>query len=471
MLTGGISIPFLISPQCINIVAMSVQKSVGVHFVGIGGIGMSALARYFLSVASRGEKMHISGSDVVASDITRSLAKEGIKIHIGHRTKNIGRDVRLVIYNRAIKPGNPELVAARKRGIPITPYATVLGSLTEYYKTIAVTGSHGKTTTTAFAGLVVKAGGFDPTILIGTKLKELNGKNIRIGKSPFLVLEADDFGAAFLEYHPLVSIVTNIDKEHLDFYKTFARTKAAFLAFLARTKPGGAMILNRDDAPLRALRKKIAKIAKKKKLRTIWYSVHGPQVKRVAKKIKIFGVHNLSNASAAYALGYFMGIPEKKILSAIGAYHGAWRRMEPRGKFHGALVFDDYAHHPTEIKATLRAVREHYPKKKILCVFQPHQAKRLSGLFNDFVGAFDDVDELLIVPTYKVAGRDTEKSGRDALALSRRVQKRSRLKTVMYLAKKSDLVKTIRSFPAPLSSKIIIMMGAGDVIDMTSGLV
>ncbi|MGC9968923.1 MAG: UDP-N-acetylmuramate--L-alanine ligase [Minisyncoccia bacterium] len=436
------------------------------HFIGVGGIGMSALARYFLA-----KKWAVSGSDLVRSQITKALGKEGVMVKIGHKKGNISRNLDLVVYNRAILPGNPELIAARALGVRALPYAEVLGEITRSYFAVAVTGSHGKSTTTALAGLALMKGGLDPVVMVGTNLAEFGGKNIRIGHGHHLVFEADDFGGAFTHYSPSVAIVTNIDREHLDFYKNFANLKKAFLKFLKSTRLGGTFILNRDDKPLYSLRARIAGIAQKKNIRIFWYSLRDPEAKKIKRVIKIPGAHNISNALAVYKLGKVLDIPERTVLTAIGAYRGAWRRMEYRGKFGGALVYDDYAHHPTEIKATLQAFREKYPHKKIVCVFQPHQAKRLKALFGEFTTAFKDADKTLLLPIYKVAGRD-EKPGRfDSEALARAVQKREPKKLFFYLAEPHNLKNALCALAIPLSQHVIIMMGAGDIVNLTDSLI
>ncbi len=446
---------------------------------------MSALARYFAAISKDPtipKKLAISGSDIAPSSITKGLQKEGVQVKFGHKKANIGRDLSLVIYNRAILPNNPELAVAKDLGIRTLPYADALGRITEQYATIAITGSHGKSTTTSLAGLALMKGGLDPTIMVGTNLKELGGTNMRLGHGPYLVLEADDFGGAFTHYSPTIAIVTNIDREHLDFYKSFANLKAAFLKFLANTRTSGAFILNRDDKNLYSLHTQIAAIAKRNEINVLWYSLRDPAAKKIKRTIKIPGVHNVSNALAVYKLGKALGISESKTLAAIGAYQGAWRRMEYRGMFDGgarrardaksgALVYDDYAHHPTEIKATLQAFREKYPHKKILCVFQPHQAKRLKALFKDFMTAFKDADKTLLLPIYKVAGRDEKFPKFDSEALARIVQKREPHKLFFYLANPRNLKNAIRALATPLSDHVIVMMGAGDIVNFTDQLI
>ncbi|HVO29003.1 MAG TPA: UDP-N-acetylmuramate--L-alanine ligase [Candidatus Paceibacterota bacterium] len=443
-----------------------------IHFVGIGGIGMSGLARYFKAAGYA-----VSGSDAMESDITRALRKDAINVKIGQKRANIARDMAFLIYNRAIPADNPELLAAGKLGVPAIPYAQVLGAITGEYDTIAITGSHGKSTTTALAGLALAKGGLDPTVLVGTNLKEFGGKNFRRGKSPWLVLEADDFGAAFLHYSPLISIVTNVDREHLDFYKTFAGVKRAFLAFMARTREGGTLILNRDDAPLWSLRKQIAAIAKQKDLTVVWYST----IKKLRSTMKIPGEHNLSNAAAVLALGRSLKIPKAKILTALGSYRGAWRRMEYRGEFSifnfqfSISVYDDYAHHPTEIRATLKAFKEKFPRSPLICVFQPHQAKRLAALFREFISSFADADALILLPFYRVAGRDAADRRYTSETLAAAIRRRYPKKKIYYLANPRQLKMFIKNnlisgMDASLRP-VIVMMGAGDIVKYTAGLV
>jgi UDP-N-acetylmuramate--alanine ligase len=463
------------------------NASLSVHFIGIGGIGMSGLARYFLA-----HGWAVSGSDAAVGIMTQELIKDGVQVKIGHKKGNIPAGTRLIIYNRAIPTDNQELVAAEAaaragKDIVVLPYSTALGRITEDYQTIAITGSHGKSTTTALAGLALMRAGLDPTILVGTKLADLGGSNIRIGHGPYLVLEADDFHAAFLDYSPAIAMVTNIDREHMDFYKTFANAKRAFLKFLSRTRVGGVLILNRDDAPLYSLRAAIAALAKKRALKVIWFTTRGAgtggsggaaAARKIKKVIPISGEHNVSNALAVLALGKILKIPEKKVLSAIGLYKGAWRRMELKGKVKGTKVpvYDDYAHHPTEIKATLAAFREKFPHSPLFCIFQPHQAKRLNILFKDFVGAFDTADIVFILPLYKVLGRD-EKFAHDSAALVRVMQKNSPHKPIFYLGHPENIrlaveaiLKNMRPQKKLPQSPVVIMMGAGDISELTSNL-
>ncbi|HUZ92827.1 MAG TPA: UDP-N-acetylmuramate--L-alanine ligase [Candidatus Paceibacterota bacterium] len=443
------------------------EKVPRVHLIGIGGIGMSALARYFKS-----RKWAVSGSDLVESRITRELRKEGISVKIGHAKGNIGPKTSFLVYNRAISRDNPELLRARKLGIPALPYAKVLGDITKRYATIAITGSHGKSTTTALAGLILANAGLDPTVLVGTELKEFGGKNIRIGKSAHMVLEADDFGKAFLDYSPAIAVITNIDREHFDTYPTLAAAKKAFFKFLSRVKNGGVFILNKDDKNLFSLKTQIDKMAKVKNIYALWHSNHGNTAKKIRRIIKIPGEHNISNAIAAYKAGRMLGVPHKKILEAISKYRGAWRRFEFRGDLkienRKLKIYDDYAHHPTEIKATLAAFRATFPKSKIICVFQPHQARRLKALFKEFQSAFGSADIALIMPVYGVAGRDEAVGRYDSASLVRAMQKRYPKKPIFYLRDPENLKKALKTLLSPADRvPVIVMMGAGDIVRYT----
>lgn len=441
------------------------EKPPLIHFIGIGGIGMSSLSQWFLA-----QKWAVSGSDIAESKMSREIEKIGIKVKIGHKKSNIAPGIKLIVFSQAIGPTNPELREAKRRNIPVFSYPELVGHLTRIYKTIAVAGSHGKSTTTALLGIVLAHVDADPTVIIGTALTEFGGKNFRFGKGAYLLLEADEYKAAFLRYSPTLAVVTNIDREHLDFYKNLRNVQKHFLKFLSRVKNGGIFVLNRDDKNLFSLRLQIETIAKSKNIQACWYSLKQPESKKIKQVLKIPGEHNVSNALAALTAAAALRIPISQILRAIGKYEGAWRRMEYRGKYGGALVFDDYAHHPTEVAATLKGFREKYPKKEIVCVFQPHQAERLRMLFKEFQTAFDGADETLILPVYRVAGRDRTRPKFDSKALVRKIQRRQPKKLVFYLEKIENLKKAINTLDGALDSKIIVMMGAGNIADYTNPL-
>ncbi len=480
-----------------------------VHFIGIGGIGTSALSRWFLKCG-----WQVSGSDIIVSSITRELKKQGVKIFIGHRAQNLSPKTNLVIYTGAASLDNPEIKKAGKLGIPVKSYAQALGNLTKEYKTLAVTGAHGKTTTTAMLSLVLMKAGLDPTVIIGAKLKEFGGStgsaqgnNFRNGKGDYLVIEADEHLESFLNYSPFAAIITNIDKDHLDYYKNLTNIKSAFLKFIKNIQPNGILVLNEDDKNLSGLRDKIKKIAQKNKIRLFWYGtrVNPRLTKRLSASLKIIGEHNVSNALGVYALARVLKIKEKEILKALSDYRGAGRRMEYKGmltlkankaKKLKAAIYDDYAHHPVEIKATLAGIARKWPKKGLICVFQPHQTKRLALLFKGFTEAFFEANYLILLDVYQVAGRDRLSHGKKkhsvakyqssknlAEAIPKRISnsklkpKTCKLKAVQYLPYPKRLKQVLTNLVIDDScftlhdSYIIVMMGAGDIYELTDKLV
>lgn len=456
-----------------------------IHFVGIGGIGVSSLARYFLA-----QNWAVSGSDASKSNEVKELFRDGAKVTISHKPKNLDPKANLLVYSQAIPFDNPEIVEAKRLGIPVISYPEALGELTKQYRTIAISGSHGKSTTTAITSLIFREAGLDPTVIIGTKLKEFGSRNFssnfKLGKGPYLVIEADEYKDSFLNYYPEAILMTNIDREHLDHYKNFAGVKRGFKNFSKNLDKDGIMVLNHDDSPLQ-------KLFKKDK-RAIWYSLNcnlGDKKisKLISHSIKIPGRHNVSNFLGAFKLARYFGIKQKDILRAISAYNGSWRRMEYKGELritNNELwrskngkpiipVYDDYAHHPTEIKATLSAFKEKFPKKLLVCVFQPHQSKRLEVLFKEFTEAFDEADVLVLLDIYKVKGRDNTNQKVNSEKLAEAITKRrTNLKELVYLPYpkrlRPTLEKVIKESADKKNGAVVIMMGAGDVVNMTPDL-
>ena len=448
------------------------------HFIGIGGIGVSALARAFLHWGWR-----VSGSDSTASEITDDLKRTGIQVYIGnHARPAAATSCDLIIYSLAVRPDNPQLIEARRLGIKTQSYPEALGEITKRYFAITVSGSHGKSTTAAILALITARAGFDPTVILGTKLKEFGNSNFRPGKSSYLILEADEWARAFLHYFPTIAIVTNIDREHLDTYKNLSGVKRAFAQYAARLPKEGYLILNKHDNNSRFLTQKTQscvvyfgiKTDSKPFTYSREYASSQARIKRGGRRwpLQIPGIHNQINAEAAWQAAKLLGVKKSIAREALSRYRGAWRRMEQlkiknlRFKINGgpktsnlnpsALIYSDYAHHPTEIKATLAAFREKHPNKKLLVIYQPHQIDRLTKLFNDFVHAFDLADELWLLPTYQVAGREY----------------RGRMKTSKELAEKIDRAKYFPSFASViqrlqnkknLNRRCIIFMGAGDI--------
>ncbi len=438
------------------------------HFVGIGGIGVSALARYFLA-----QNWDVSGSDSEESIITKELRHEGVKLKIGHYKNNIDSDTTIVIYSQAIPLDNPELVESDRLNIPTSSYPEALGALTRENRTIAIAGSHGKSTTTALTARVLISGGLDPTVIIGTRLKEFDNSNFRMGKTGYLVIEADEYREAFQNYQPDIVVLNNIDREHLDYYKNIRNVQKAFLSFVDNIKDGGVVIANLDDPGIRAIRSELPE-------ETIWFSLgnktHVKRVKQIRKVIKIYGDFNVSNALAAYLVGEALGIADEDILEAIAGYKGAWRRMEYRGKMKAGKyiveIYDDYAHHPTEIKATLEAFRKQFSSSNLICIFQPHQMHRLKVLFQEFRESFDNADALILIDAYKVTGRDNLSYNVSSAKLAKAVAKSNKRMDVTYLPSQQNIKELLSGIVNKTKSKsnVAVMMGAGDIVKLTDRL-
>jgi UDP-N-acetylmuramate--alanine ligase len=409
-----------------------------VHFIGIGGIGVSALARAFLH---RGYK--VSGSDAAPSELLDELRREGIKIFASHSARNITPACGLVIYSLAVRKENPELKRAISLGVPTQSYPEALGEFARDYYTIAISGSHGKSTTTALVSLMAIAAGMDPTVIIGTKLREFRGKNFRSGKSDFLIIEADEWQRAFLNYRPDIAAITNTDAEHLDTYKNFADVRKTFARYAAQVSHAGALILNKRDKSSKAL-------ARAASAPVVYFSL--PRKRWV---LRVSGIHNQLNAEAAWMIGKTLGVSRTVAARAFGSYQGAWRRME-RLPIRGMTAYSDYAHHPTEIKATIQAMKERYPKKKLLIIYQPHQIERLTKLFKDFTHAFSGADALYLVPTYQVAGREYAGKKKTSEDLARTVS------GARYFRDCAHAFRALATLP-DLKSHIVVFMGAGDI--------
>jgi len=462
-----------------------------IHFIGIGGIGVSALARYYLAQGAQ-----VSGSDVVESEIVEELRKLGAKIPhpspllVKERGKK--ESVDLVVYSAAVEENNLELVEARRRGIKCQTYAQALGDLTKKYFTIAVSGTHGKSTTTAMIGLILEAAGLDPTVIVGTKVRwneprpnPLLGKerekvlsNFRLGHSKYLVIEADEYSASFLNYWPKIIVLTNIEEDHLDYYRNLKHIMETFAEYIFHLGKDGVLVANEEDGNMERLIKSKFQISNFKQ---------NPNFKFQTKKyksvnlsqgldLKVPGKHNLCNAAAAIAVARLLKISDKISLKTLNNFSGTWRRMEYKGKINGAKIYDDYGHHPTEIKATLQGAREllaignkrfAISDRRLWCVFQPHQFQRTYQLFDKFANAFGDADKVILLPIYSVVGRENEeiKKKVSSQMLALRLKAQSKPKEVIYLndfnAAKEYLMKNLKK------GDICVIMGAGDIYKLT----
>ncbi len=433
-----------------------------VHFIGIGGIGISALARYYLS---KGHE--ITGSDLVLSEITEALKKLGVKIYIGsHNEKHIAFDIKEIIYSPAVKQGNPELKAAYKlqntnSNLKIMSYPQALGELTKNHFTIAVAGTHGKSTVAAMTGLLLIKAGLDPTVIVGTKLKEFGDSNCRVGKSKYLVIEADEHFASFLNYWPRIVVLTTLEADHLDFYINLNNLLKTFKEFISHLPEDGILVANKDD-------KNISKVLKDKglKYKTIYYSLKDREVEKLKEILKVPGEFNVSNALAVLSIGRALKIPDKTSFKSLSEYRYSWRRFEiiKVSKPKPYTLINDYGHHPTQVRVTLKAAREKYPKKEIWCIYQPHQYQRTHYLFDEFVKAFQEapVDKLIITDIYSVAGREKQeiKKKINSEKLVKAVNKPS----VIYSSKEKIqgfLEKNLKG------GEVVIIMGAGDIYDLS----
>lgn len=439
-----------------------------IHFIGIGGIGMSALAQYYLN---QGHK--VSGSDLASSEITDLLRKKGAKVFIGkQKISNIKTQISkskncLIIYSPAVQKNNPELKIARKLGIKCLTYPEALGELTKKYFTIAVSGTHGKSTTTAMLAVILIKAGFDPTVIVGTKLREFGNSNFRAGKSKYLLIEADEHFASFLNYWPKIIVITNIERDHLDYYKNLKNIKKAFCEFVGHLPPDGILVFNADDK-----NSKLKIKASRAQFKIQKYSLRQKEANKLRKILQVPGEHNVSNALAALTVARALGISDKISFKALSEYRGAWRRFEIKEFKIKNLKFkivSDYAHHPTEIKATIRAAKEKFPGQKIWVVFQPHQIERTVSLFDDFVTAFDEADVVVLTNIFKVAGREKKNppKGKDIKALMSKIKKR-RLQTY-FISDLRKIPKFLKKMLWQASYKklgredVILIMGAGDI--------
>jgi len=427
-----------------------------IHFVGIGGIGVSALARYYL------EKGHeISGSDLVSSEITACLKEKGVKLFIGkHKIENLAKDTDLLIYSPAVPENNPEIKKAKKLGIKCQTYPQALGELTKQHFTIAVSGTHGKSTTTSMIGLLLVKAGFDPTIIVGTKLKEFGDSNCRVGKSKYLVIEADEWQASFLNYWPKIIVLTNIEKEHMDFFKDMDHVFEVYTKYLNNLPKDGILVANKDNQNVRKIAEKIPG--------SKYYSIEQKESEKLRSILQIPGEHNVSNALAALLVAQILEIPDQVSFESLGEYKGSWRRFEIKQLIINKkqiTIISDYAHHPTEIKVTLKAAREKYPDKKIWCVFQPHQYQRTYYLWDDFVKTFRQapVDKLIITDIYDVAGRENQEIKRKAS--SEKLIKQIDQSWALYLPK-NQIMSYLKQNLKP--EDILIIMGAGDIYRIVS---
>jgi UDP-N-acetylmuramate--alanine ligase len=449
-----------------------------IHFIGIGGIGMSGIAEVMHQLGYK-----VQGSDVSDSYVVEGLRKAGIKVMIGQKPENL-EDVAVVVCSSAIKPGNPEIEAAAERRIPRVRRAEMLAELMRMQKTIAVAGTHGKTTTTSMIAAMLDAGGVDPTVINGGIINRY-GSNARLGKSEWWVIEADESDGSFLRLDGTIAVVTNIDPEHLEHYGSFDKVKDSFVEFIENVPFYGLAVLCVDHPEVQNILSRI----RDRRVLTYGFSAladlradnvtpanggsrfDAVVLERDGSRRTIPGVHipmpgrhNVQNALAAIAVGLELGMSDADIIRGFERFEGVKRRFTRVGEVDGAVVIDDYAHHPVEIRAVLSAARE-AAQERVIAVVQPHRYSRLRDLMVEFQNAFNDADIVFVAPVY-AAGEEAI-DGVDAAALAEGMRARGH-RMVKTVSDAQDLAQSLRDVAAP--GDMIICMGAGDITKWAAGL-
>ncbi len=451
------------------------HKPIHIHFIGIGGISMSGLAEILLK-----ENFRISGSDTKRSALTTHLESLGCTVQYGQCAENITDDIDAVVYTAAIHPDNPEFAACKAKGIPMLSRAELLGQLMHNYKvSIAISGTHGKTTTTSMLSEILMLADTDPTVSVGGILKSING-NIRVGGPEMFVTEACEYTNSFLNFYPTDSIILNIEEDHLDFFKDIHDIRRSFHQFASQTADGGSVIINTDIPDYEEITADInASVItfglEHEAMYTatdISFDGFGHPSFTVVKNgtpgiqcaLKVPGIHNVSNALAVIALCDRLSIPAETIRKGLLAFEGTDRRFEYKGTFQGVTVIDDYAHHPTEIAATLTAARN-YPHRTIWCVFQPHTYTRTKALLPEFARALKLADKVVLADIY--AARETDTLGISSRTLQEALQKEGA--EAYYFPSFEQIENFLKK--NCVHGDLLITMGAGDVVNIGENLV
>jgi UDP-N-acetylmuramate--alanine ligase len=432
------------------------------HFIGIGGIGMSGIAEILLE-----DGYEVSGSDVQDGPILAQLRGLGARVAIGHRASNV-QGAQVVVFSTAVEQDNPEIAAARQAGVPIVHRADMLNELMRRKTTVTITGTHGKTTTTAMISLLLQGAGLDPTMIIGARLKAI-GSNARAGKGEYLVAEADESDRSFLKYRPIYTVVTNVDRDHLDTYTNLAEIQRAFLEHMNTVPFYGRVIACLDDPNLRVLLPEV-------KAPLVTYGFHSEAEVRILEpeyamlqssydcyhrgqrlgriELNVPGWHNLSNSAAALALGLELGLPFQTIQQALKTFRGAERRMEWKGERDGIWVVDDYGHHPTEIRATLEACR--LTGKRIVVIFEPHRYTRTRDLMGELAVCFENAHELYLLDIYAAGEKPIE-----GVTGSKLADEIGRHRQVSYMPDRIPLLEHLRR--ETTAGDLVLTLGAGNV--------
>ncbi len=449
-----------------------------VHFVGIGGIGMSALAKWFIH-----ERVRVSGSDLSANTITEDLRKRGARFFSGHAVSNIAQDVDLLIYTSAIPQDNTERQYAQERGIPQKSYFEMLGEISKSFSTIVVTGTNGKSTTTAMLGLLLEAAGYDPTVLVGSLVPGFPDGNLRLGKGRFFVVEGCEYRANMMNLEPEMIVLTNIEEDHLDYYRDLAHIQETFQAFVQKLQGKGLVVYNAMDSgtkPLHffrsvgyGLEKETDYVARQRRVlqgsqQVSIYRHEAQEISMGDLTLQIPGTFNVMNALAAISAAMEIGIPFETCRRVLEQFKGIWRRFERLGVWKGADILSDYGHHPSAIAQTIEAAREFFPGRRIILCYQPHQHDRTKKLFNEFVQTLALADHAIVVEIYDVAGRNEvhDVSSKD-LVLA--IKKKDSAKDIVYAEDFMAAEQLLRDHIQP--NDVLLMMGAGDIDSLARKLV
>jgi UDP-N-acetylmuramate--alanine ligase len=442
----------------------SVKK---IHFIGIGGIGMSGIAEILLD-----QGFSVTGSDKQLSEITERLEKLGAKVYEGHSPEHIEPDVDVVVYSSAVKMDNPEVQEAIRRKIPLIRRAEMLAELMRLKYGIGIAGTHGKTTTTSMVGLILIEGGFDPTVIVGGVLRDLGGTNARLGHGNFIVVEADEFDRSFLQLTPTIAVITTLEPEHLDCYGSVEELKNAFIDFANKVPFYGFVVLCLDEPMIQDIMPKIKKkivtyglnaqadvqaidpeFSGRKASYTLIYK--GKDYGRI--NLQVPGIHNIKNSLAGIAVGMELGIEFEKIKKAVERFRGVYRRFEIRAEVNGIIVVDDYAHHPTEIRAVLQAAKDGW-KRRVVAVFQPHLYSRTRDFYLDFGRSFFNSDVCVLTDVYPAREEPIDGVSGKLIADAARDFGH---KDVHYVPNKMELADYVLGLVK--SGDMVIFMGAGDI--------
>ena len=450
------------------------KKPIHVHFIGIGGISMSGLAEILLK-----ENFTISGSDSKASELTEHLTSLGATIFYPQKAENVIAGIDVVVYTAAIHEDNPELIEVRRQGLPTLTRAELLGQLMKNYKTpIAISGTHGKTTTTSMMSHILLAAEKDPTISVGGILKAIGG-NIRVGDSDVFVTEACEYTNSFLDFFPKISVILNVEEDHMDFFKDIDDIRSSFHRFAALLPKDGVLVINKNIEKMEAITDGLScKVITYSETQEADYSAsniafddfgnasfdllkYGEYVGRI--NLSVAGNHNVSNALSAIAVADQLNIDLETIQKGVLSFTGTDRRFQYKGEVNGITIIDDYAHHPTEIKATLTSARN-YPHREIWCIFQPHTYTRTKAFFHEFAEALSLADHVILADIY--AARETDTLGMSSKALAEELKK---LGTDAYYLSSFESIENF-ALEKCIHGDVLITMGAGDVVNIGDSL-